>query len=467
METAPSRSLLPRSLRARLLLSFLPVALLFFTALIALAFFAARDTLTDETGHRLADTAGAAAALMPSGLVARFKPDSARTHKNLVARLQRIEDAISARRVFLADFEGRLLADSDESAPPSGTVDPHLAQDRFELARVERGQRAYSVLYEADDGTRYQRGFAPIVHGEGDEVRVVAALGVEGSAGDYEAIDALGQYMSGVGSLALVALALVVIFVARAVAEPLRRLAGAAARIGAGRLDDPVRAARGPEEIAVLAKTMEEMRVALLQRERELQMMLGGIAHEVRNPLGGMELFVGLLREDLMEQPEQLDLLKRVETELSNLKRVVEEFLAYARQTPIDTEAVDLTELAFELSMLVDADVMTDGLADRTLQADRDQLRRLLLNLMRNAAQAGATGITVRWREDGLEIEDDGPGVPAEKAETIFDAFYTTREKGTGLGLALCRKIAEAHGGRLDLANPGEPGARFVVRLPG
>lgn len=209
---------------------------------------------------------------------------------------------------------------------------------------------------------------------------------------------------------------------------------------------------------------MEEMRGALLTRDRELQMMLGGIAHEVRNPLGGMELFVGLLREDLAESPEQLQLLVRVERELGNLKHVVEGFLDFARQMPLEKGPLSLAELIVETSMLTEGLTLECRVAPEVVVlADRASLGRLILNLLCNARQAGAGRVVAAYSQGTLTLEDDGPGIPADVAARVFEAFFTTREKGTGLGLAICRKLATAHGATLRLENPGEPGARFAL----
>ncbi len=453
----------PRSLRAQLSWAVLTPTLALLAALIALAWFAARATLEDEVGQRLRDTAAATAAQLPSGLVARFTPENRRTHANLLGRLERAAASVGARRVFLASLDGRSLVDTTSGAPTPGAPDRTLAQDRVELERVAAGETAASVLYRADDGARYKRGFVPVTH----EGKVVAVLGVEGSTEAYQGLDDLRAYMTGLGVVLLLALGTVVFLFSRALTAPLQTLAEAAQRIGAGELDRPV-ALRGQRaaEVAVLSRTMDEMRDALLRRDREMQMMLGGIAHEVRNPLGGMELFVGLLKEDLEGREDELSLLARVEKELGVLKRVVEEFLAYARHTPVERDEVHLGMLVAELDDLVDAELRWEGAPDATVMADREQLRRLLLNLARNASQAGAGVIRVGVEGETLTVEDDGPGIDAARAEHVFDAFYTTREKGTGLGLALCRRIAEAHGGSLVLANPGEPGARFVVELP-
>jgi signal transduction histidine kinase len=123
-----------------------------------------------------------------------------------------------------------------------------------------------------------------------------------------------------------------------------------------------------------------------------------------------------------------------------------------------------LAELVAEIAPLADGvRVECDVDPALSVQGDRQQLGRLLLNLARNAAQAGANRVVVGYEGDRLTVTDDGPGVPVEIAARIFDAFYTTREKGTGLGLALCRKLAAAHGAVLSLDNPGARGARFSV----
>lgn len=449
--------LIPRSLQGRMSAAALLPALIFITALSALAAFTTQAHLEEEIGRRLTTTAAAIASQLPAGPIARFTPEKARTAARLQKQLDEIAAAVDARRAFLCDLEGGVLISGGAA---HGTLDQALAQDRFELLQVGKGEVAASVRFMGEDGRQYQRGYAPVRH----EGRVVAAVGIEGQAETYEALGALRRIMIILGLVALAGLAFVALIFARALAAPLKRLSRAAAQIGEGVLDEPLKISGGGAELEGLSRTMEEMRAALLRRERELQMMLGGIAHEVRNPLGGMELFVGLLKEDLYGREDELELLSRVERELGALKRVVEEFLAYARRQPPERQEIELGELIFEMAGLTDLTLKCEDL-DATIFADAAQLRRLLLNLVRNAAQAGATRLTLTLKGEALILEDDGPGIPEAVAAQAFDAFFTTREKGTGLGLALCAKIAEAHGGRLVLENPGEPGARFALTL--
>ncbi|MFN3200922.1 MAG: ATP-binding protein [Bradymonadia bacterium] len=464
----------PASLFGRLSIAYLIPAVVFIAGLIVLADRAARATLEEEVGGRLEATAASTAALLPTGLVARFRPDSARTHSNLLKRLKAVAAEVGARRVFLVGLDGRSMADTADDAPAPGEEDRTLAQDQFELAQVALGERSSSILYTGLDGVRYKRGFAPVRH----EGAVVAVVGVEASTGDYADLDALSSYMVGIGLFALVAMGFIGLGISRALATPLARLAEAARKIGAGELEVPVQVRTGAQEIQILSGTMDEMRDALQRRERELQLMLGGIAHEIRNPLGGMELFVGLLKEDLVDQPDLHQMVARVGDELDGLKQIVEDFLAYARRAPIQRGPVALIELAMEVQGLVSLTLNCDlPTSDFTLVADRPRLRRLLLNLVGNAEQAGATEVVLKAAHHDtlpegtgagwvVTLTDDGPGIPEEAAARIFDAFYTTREKGTGLGLALCRRIAEEHGGALTLLNPGEPGARLQLVLP-
>jgi signal transduction histidine kinase len=287
----------------------------------------------------------------------------------------------------------------------------------------------------------------------------------------------LAGIVAAIGVLALTA------WIARRISGPIARLAQAAARLGRGDLDVPV-PVETRDEIGLLAQTFEETRAALKARDERMQMMLAGIAHEVRNPLGGLELYAGLLRDALGAQPERLEEVHRIEREVGHLKTVVNEFLEFARRPPPNLEAVELAPLFDEVRELTraasGAAITVEVPPALRVRADAGQLRRVLLNLARNAATAARTGqvqllarllspsdpprvpsVVVR-----IEVRDDGPGVPAALREQIFTPFFTTREKGTGLGLAFVREIVRDHGDDVVVRDAPGGGSVFSFDLP-
>jgi signal transduction histidine kinase len=230
-----------------------------------------------------------------------------------------------------------------------------------------------------------------------------------------------------------------------------------------------------------LAARLDDMRAALRARDERLQLMLAGIAHEVRNPLGGLELYAGLLREGLSHEPERLAELARIEREIKYLENVVTDFLEYARRPRPELAPVPLRPLLDEVVEVaaagrpgagVGASVAVDAPGELVVLADRGQLRRAFLNLLRNAiSAAGASGkvVLAARAEPGqvaCEVRDSGPGVPPELRGKIFEPFFTTGEKGTGLGLAFVREILRDHGGEVQVDTAAEGGARFRFRLP-
>jgi len=252
--------------------------------------------------------------------------------------------------------------------------------------------------------------------------------------------------------------------------------------------------------LALLGLTAWQLRTlrryVALQAEaarRERLAALGGmaavLAHEIRNPLGGIKGVAQFLKEKSPSDPGQGEMLQAIAAEATRLERLVNDLLTYARPRPPELGATDLPATIREVLALTqpatDAAAVDVRLnvADALplLAADAEQIKQLLGNLVRNALQAMPTGgtltITIRLQRRGaanargaavveIGVEDTGPGMPAADLPSIFEPFYTTRAKGTGLGLAICRQIAEAHGGSIRVARTGPEGTRVEVTLP-
>ncbi|MHB8873653.1 MAG: sensor histidine kinase [Myxococcaceae bacterium] len=471
--------MLLRSLRSRLLAAFLLPTLGLFGLAGYAGYALSRDILEDELGRSLSSVAGAAASGVSAERLLGIAPgdDEAgtRTWRNISAQLEALRSASGAQRVFAFDLSGRMRVDAGGSLPVGAEV-PELARDRLELSRVFGGAPASSqVLFEGKDGRLYKTGYAPILQ----DGKVVGAVGVEGSAGFFGPLKRLFRlYALWVGS-ALLLLGLAAVLTARNIAAPLNRLVASALRIGRGDLETKV-PAEPTLEIGILARELEEMRRGLESRDRQLKMMLAGVAHEVRNPIGGIELFAGLLAEELPAKGEAREHVERIRKEINYLKRIVEDFLAFAREQKLSRtglEASDLFEAAREL-MKADADgkqVALELTADRgRLDGDESLLTSALVNLVKNAVQASPPGqkVALTGKAAGLrysfEVRDAGGGIAAEALAQIFEPFFTTREKGTGLGLPLARKIAQAHQGDITVESaPGDTVFRLHLPLAG
>jgi signal transduction histidine kinase len=440
-----------------------------------LAHWVARRSLEEELGRRLTSVAAAAAAQVGDENVALLQPgdEQTRTYRNLQRRLDGLKQATGVQRIYLFDRAGTSRCDTGPGVP-IGERYYHLDADRAELRAAFAGTPTASVLFKGNDGALYKSGYALIPSSE-------FAVGVDGAASLYEQLAGFRRTLLAVGAGGTLLVVALSVLMARLLVRPLRRLSRAAARIGGGDLDEPVRA-WSRDEVGLVAETLEAMRLQLRTRDERMQMMLAGIAHEVRNPLAGMELYAGLLRDDLDGDPQKLDHVKRIEKELHHLKAIVSDFLEYARRPKPELEPRDVAELLSEVRDLALASAQPRGVRvelDATparAACDPGQLRRALLNLAHNAVQAcpsdgtGEVHLGCARSSSGGEVlvtvRDSGAGIDPAVLEKIWTPFYTTKQSGTGLGLAFVRDIARDHGARLDVESAPGRGTTFTLALP-
>lgn len=236
-------------------------------------------------------------------------------------------------------------------------------------------------------------------------------------------------------------------------------------------------------ELAIMLETYREDLV-IKNRNAEKLATIGQFAasmgHELRNPLGVIESSLFLLRQHLgaaASAPDVAKHLARIEGEVARSNKTIRDLLDLARNRPprrLRTEVIKLVEAAVRSASLpaTIALEVSPGVATLAIDADPDQVQQVLINLLTNAAQAmpGGGRVTIDGEstpngETRLRVRDDGPGVPAEARYRIFDALFTTKAKGSGLGLALCRRILEAHGGTIELEKTPK-GASFVLTIP-
>lgn len=242
---------------------------------------------------------------------------------------------------------------------------------------------------------------------------------------------------------------------------------------------------------------------AQLQRSRRLAAlgeMAAGIAHEIRNPLGGIALYARMLREDLPEGGDHQQLACRIGEAVRSLDAIVGDVLHFSRELKPRGGAVlpaDLFDRALAAhrpdieaaDVIVERDLVAEEDEAMAVAGDGDLLQQAMLNLVRNAVDAmageeGRPGVAVERRrltlgvrrEQGqvvLTVADRGPGIAEEDIDRLFNPFFTTRHTGTGLGLAIVHRIVDAHGGAVTVHNDetgggdaGRGGAVFELWLP-
>jgi signal transduction histidine kinase len=297
----------------------------------------------------------------------------------------------------------------------------------------------------------------------------------------------------------------------RSVVTPIRRLLSMTRRIEAGELGGLVQVP-GSTEVAELSHAFNKMVLALGKKREEVEekvaslnranqeliearsetvrsekmasigLLAAGMAHEIGTPLAAIMGYTGILADELADDPEKSDYLRRIAAESSRMDRIVRGLLDYARPKPVLKEQVALGRIIEQTTELLQAQGALKLLRVHMqveqdlppITADPHMLQQLLINLVLNARDALPEGgdLWLRARREGeellLEVIDNGQGMSPEQLPRVFDPFFTTKEpgKGTGLGLAIVARIAESCGGKIAVQSELGKGSRFVVRLP-
>jgi signal transduction histidine kinase len=433
---------------------------------------AALRSLEDFSSSRANDSTG-----IPQGLTSRVAAQN-----GIASARQNLRDALAAVDQYL----------NDEANPRRRN---EFEDYRREIVGMEARVVAVAADLGASDSTagedvghQADRSLANLLstfhrlksnlRGRGNQIAA------ELSNNERRAVDA-AMALTGLGLFLAVAAALLVLrtlWPLRVLREHARQIAGGdyGRRTGVRSHDEIGDLAR---EFNAMAHAIEEREHKLIRSERlaTVGRMAAHITHEIRNPLASVGLYLELLSDEIGENPEAGRLVKSLSNEVDRLSEITETYLRFVRLPKPKLEREDLGALASsvmefsrgELSLAhIDLDLaIASGLPE--VAADENQIRQALLNLVRNAKEAMPQGGRIRvevgtvdssWVR--LAVGDSGPGISPENLSKIFDPFFSTKEKGTGLGLALVQQIVSDHGGRIEVDLPSSGGTTFAILLP-
>jgi len=235
------------------------------------------------------------------------------------------------------------------------------------------------------------------------------------------------------------------------------------------------------EEVGRLTQELEIKNRELARKNRlaDLGQMASHVAHEVRNNLVPVTLYLSLLRRRVVADPGSMEVVEKIAAGFTAVESTVHDLLHFTSDRDPHWQYFNVRELVDDVRASLAPQLAAQSIEawldippELTIRADREMLRRALLNLTLNALDAMPDGgrlcVTAEQATDGvaLTLSDTGPGLSEEALGRAFEPFFTTKRGGTGLGLAIIYRIAEAHGGEVHVCNGPEGGARFTLRIP-
>ena len=445
-------------------------------AILAVAGFtldwAIRQSLEAELGRKLVAVAGAASVQLKEEQIG-FLLEGAGTRMMIFLREQlvQLQSTTGVKQISVFDFQGRSLLDSKKNVN-RGEKYFRLKFYPHALEKLQAGESSYSVLFTGIDGAPTMSAYYPVFYMD----HVVAGVCVDGSATFLDAVRQFRKRLYTIGILGTLVAIGFGLFMAGTITRPIRKLMDASQKIGMGDYEAFIPGV-GRSELGLLAERIEDMRNNILEREKELKAMLAGVAHEIRNPLGGIELYTGLLSDEVKTSAKAISHVQRINQEVQYLKSIVTRFLEYAKpqnahkvccsiyQVILETKEL-FSDLIKEKQIRVD---WSESIKELYILVDPYHFKQILINLMKNAIESLHTGgwISIKANiQDGwiqLLIEDNGSGIPEDIRDKVFQPIFSTRKQGTGLGLPIVKGLAEANGGNIVLVRSVKSGTEFAV----
>ncbi|MEN8194066.1 MAG: HAMP domain-containing sensor histidine kinase [Bacteroidota bacterium] len=357
--------------------------------------------------------------------------------------------------LFIFDDQFNVLAHSNPYKL-IGNPEPRLSLNSNEIFNLEINHSTTSLSFKGNDDNWYLWGFHRLSNDHW--------LAVRASADNFQKIDDLAALLGYFGVGGIVISILLGFFVAKSITNPITKLVKFSSEIGKGKLNNKV-PANMKGELKILSSALVQMRNNISNNQKEKEKILAQIAHEIRNPLGGIELLINLINESTSDETKNKEYTEKILEEIDGLKELITSYLDYSRPTPAQREKINLRELILESTSIFEKELSEKDIVIKTkietkdFIFDRIHLRNVLINLIKNSiesiSQNGEIVINT-FNKNSLSfitVADNGSGISDDNLNAIFEPFFTTKSNGTGLGLASCKKYCDENLAELNVEN--------------
>ena len=427
-----------------------------------------RNTLEDQLADHLENNITNLAATIDTDLL-RFYiryPESQILRDSLEASLANMLRNYSASSIYILDLENTILLSAGNKLNAAHSTLIH----QLEIEKARTNGIWFAPLYQDELGKSFKSVYKSF---ERDDFPGMI-IGLDANAHFLKYTGMLRQRILFIGASVLIISIIVVMVLSQTLTLPLRQLTEFARNIGRGRAE-PSKLQRHRDEIGFLGKTMEVMRQQIAQRENENKELIASVAHEIRNPLAGMQINAELLLEATQNQKELHNYSRAVTKEIENLSSIVENFLAYARPIDANLESQSLRTIIDETIDTLKRDfpnhqIIVNG--DEQAFVHPNKIRHAFINLLKNACESSddqnPINVQIARSNDDISIsvQNFGEPIPPQIQAQIFEAFFSTKGSGVGLGLSIAKSIVGQHGGKIHLTRSDSNGTEFVIELP-
>jgi signal transduction histidine kinase len=466
-------------LQRRLLWAFLFLA--FFNLALSLFFFqGGRKLLEQEVEQRLVAIGRLIKEDLPPGINFLLPEDKESLYyQHLRKKIEKILLQTQIKRITLFNRAGQIIIDSEDQGRKSL---PFWRIDRREIAGVlAQGKVKSSFLYQGEGGNLYKCVYLPVV----EAGRVEAVLRLEAGAGAVALLKKFEKLNWGLGFFLIFSAAFFSLFFTARIFHPLRRLTSFVEAKLKGDLSAPIKIF-SRDEIGFLAQSFNQLMATIEVRFKEekkyfeervedLKKISLELAHEIKNPLASLQSSVELLRRVKNEGQREV-FINQILEEISRLTVLVNKFLNFGRQRKLKFTLLNLPSLLEECFSLAGFSKKVTLQKDYQknlplVPVDETEIKSAFLNLLVNAKEAmsnqGEITVVLRQNQEFIscQIKDTGKGIPEEVKKKIFQPFFTTKEKGLGLGLSTTAEIIKLHQGKISCWNNNK-GTTFEILLP-